>query len=147
MAMLEFPSMFPNEKRKGKAPRKMVDSGAAHRVAQPGAGKGPVPIRGRGRYPQDRRGLVVRQTPEEAQLHQLRFSRIQGRQARQRLVECQQLIVRSRSSHVVEFEALDVAAVLLALLATCLVDADVSHGGGGRGEKVPAVVVAALIPL
>jgi hypothetical protein len=40
-----------------------------------------------------------------------------------------------------------VAAVLLGLLATCLIDADVPHGGGGRGEKMTAVVVAALVPL
>src|SRR5262249_24981737 len=46
-------STFLNEKRKGKAPPKMrKGSRAAHRVAQPGAGKGPVAIRRRRRNPQ-----------------------------------------------------------------------------------------------
>src|SRR5262245_52824666 len=59
----------------------------------------------------------------------------------------QQFVVSRRSGDVIEIETLDVAAALLGLLATCLVDADVSHGGGGRCEKVTTVVVAALIPL
>ena len=64
-------------------------SRTAHHVAQPGAGKGPITIGGRGRNPQNGGGLVVGQACEEAQLHQLRFAGVQGCQLSQRFVKCQ----------------------------------------------------------
>src|SRR4051812_34587605 len=95
---------------------------------EPGAGIHPVALRGRRRNAEGPGGVVDRQSGEVAELHERGPGRLAGLQLPQRLVEGQEVVGGGIGGqvHVVEIQAAVAAAVLLAPLASSVLDEDAS---------------------
>jgi len=113
---------------------------------QPGAGKPPLALHGRGADAQGLRRLLDRAAGEVAQLNHLRLLRIQRAEPHERLVQRQQVdavgvrLPGRRRLGVAHRDAGAPAATLLGTLLPRVVQQDASHGQCGGTEEVGPVI-------
>ena len=113
---------------------------------QPASGKGPIPLGSSQGQSQSAGGLRHGQTREITQLHELSRQCIGLLEARQRLIQVQQIVTRLRGDegHFVNVEPLATTAMFAAFLVASILDQDAPHRFSGGCKEVPAAVPALL---
>src|SRR5262245_37423021 len=121
-----------------KRGRAGVMSTAADLRLEPGPGERPVPFGSGRRDTQDCGRLIVGEAGEVTQFDKPRLAWVPRREAVERLVERDQILVRLRGGEFIEGLARRAATALEALLAARVVDENPPHGGRRGGEEVTA---------
>ena len=108
---------------------------------EPGAGVGPVVVRGAGGNAQDFGGFLQSHADEITQLHQFSFDFALSSQFVERLVHGEEFVFVTRPGNfnAFKFHALVVATVTHGAFAAGLVNEDAAHGLGGGGEEMSAI--------
>src|SRR6266436_178134 len=102
----------------------------------------PFARHGGGRDSQHFRGVVDRESPEEAQFHDPALLLVELSQILQGFVEHDHIEIRLRREHgtLVQSHLAGVSSTLSCLVTTCILDQNLAHETGGYSEKVRAIL-------